>query len=457
MRQAASKVFLSVAFLLLLSLAAQGQYQRPKPDNGGQPTAADLEIFDGASQSVTVQLLNLTPYDIQFDHLPGVTWSITSTDEQVQMVDRDRMTQKSFMFVPVGIPSLIPAAPDKDFLKSGDPGYDSNYVDETTHPYAMVFSWDDRGGFVVDNWVKWTIKAVKYTTCDESDPITPVCKYEHQDVDLGLWMYRNKPTHELGAKYLPILVDSLKVTFKLLSLPIKAESPLAWANAFLAIATLANEAKNFNTQANDGNKMWVASYVIPHPDSVCGKTGLHCTPSIMTPAETGDAVYSLWPAEYAGPSPNGTTGPGFAAEAQLVVTVHVFRGEKAKQCDPAYYPNKCPLGSESVVMITVMKATDFSAGTMVGAAPDVPSRDKTPPQGVRLFLLQAGAGRIRQLVEKQGRPGLLVLRSIIEELNPAQTRVLMEMVRTMGSGRLPTQQERQLVQLIAAELKARLK
>jgi hypothetical protein len=111
-------------------------------------------------------------------------------------------------------------------------------------------------------------------------------------------------------------------------------------------------------------------------------------------------------------------------------------------------------------MITVMRPDDFALGTMVGDAPDSSvtlTANNTPTDPVRLFLLQAGAGSIRELLLKQGRPGLLALRSIVYGLDPAQQQVLLQMVQTMGSGRLPTQQERQLVHLITVELKARLR
>ncbi|HSB06220.1 MAG TPA: hypothetical protein VLK23_13600 [Thermodesulfobacteriota bacterium] len=447
--------FISLCFLLLLGLGAQAQeYQRPKPDaNGGPPTYADLQTFDGVSRSLTVQLLNLTPYDIQFVHKPGVTWSIISADE-AEMQDRNNYS-KSFMFVPAGIPSLIPAAP-----QPGDPGYDPT----TTHPYSMVFSWDDRGGFVVDNWVKWTVKGVRYISACETDPSNPdqlVCHYDNQDVDLGLWMYRIKPTSKLVSSYLYTLVkDSLKLLFDTFKLTLELENPKAWVNEFLAWGELAKDAAEFakeNSQENDGNKMWVASYVIPNPKSVCVTSGSNCTPATMTPDDSGDAIVSLWPAAYAGPP--GSCKPELcsAAEGELVVSVHVLRGQKAKQCDPTWYPNVCPLGSEPVVMITVMRVEDFAGPTLAGASPNLSSGAKTPRNKVRLFLLQAGAGRIRELLEKQGRTGLLELRSIIEELDPAQQGVLREMIRTMGTGRLPTQQERQLVHLLADELKARLK
>ncbi len=452
MRQRKCRVPVSLCFLLLLAVAAQAQYQRPMPTaNDGPPTYSDLETYDGASRSITVQLLNLTPYDITFVHNPGVTWSITVANEQDDMQDRfGVLNQKSFMFVPVGIPSFIPAAPAQSFLDPGDPGYDPNYVDTTTHPYPMVFSWDDRGGFVVDNWVTWTIKGVKYYDDKGAE--------HHQDVQLGLWMYRNKPVFGLiSSGLLQEISDAINVVFKTMSLVVGFENPAAWINEFLAATELAKGSKELakeNSQANDGNTMWVASYVIPSSSSPCGAPGstMVCRPSSMAPDETGDAVYSQW----------GSTA-GYA-EANLVVSVYVLRGQKANQCDPTWYPNKCPLGSESTVMITLMRPEEFVEGwlashatTPFSSATLTGNTAPTSTDPIQLFLLQAGAGRIRQLLVKQGRPGLDVLRSVIEGLDPAQRQVLTQMIQTMGTGRLPTQQERRLVHLIADELQARLK
>ncbi len=467
MRQAAMKVFLSVAFLLLVGLVAQGQYTRPKPTaEGGVPTDADIVLYNGASNTLTVQLLNLTPYNIEFTDSPGITWSITNTDKGF-MQDGSH-TAKSFMFVPAGIPTLIPAAPEQNFVPKylwddygnlvPNPDFDSNYKDKTTHPYGMVFAWDDRGGFVVDNWVKWTIRDVKYL-CDRNEKNC----LDQRDVGLGLWMYRNEPTSPLSSGALPVIVNSLKTTFETCALFFEPENPIAWMKAFLAVVETAKTATEFakeNTQENDGAKMWVASYVIPHPDSNCVRwqkdgTG-KCEPAPLT---ADDAVLSEWTGNVAGPCyeiAGTTTCPDEAAEGELAVSVHVLRGKKAKQCDPLYYPNMCPLGSEPVVMITVMRVGDYVAGSLAGAAPN-PSLGEIPTDKIRLFLLQAGAGKIRELLQKQGRPGLLMLRSLVAGLDPAQRQVLREMVRTMGSGRLPTQQERQLVHLLADELKTRLK
>jgi hypothetical protein len=460
MRQSWFRAISLLSLPPLLTVGAYAaEYERPTPPKGGQPTSADLQIYDGASRSVTVQLLNLTPYDIAFDYIPGVSWSITSTD-QVMMQNDDRHIRKSFMFVPVGIPSLIPGAPEQGFLGPGDPGYDPDYSDTTTHPYSMVFSWDDQGGFVEDNWVRWTIKEVEYKWCDRNDGN---CQDRIRDVPLGLWMYRNEPTFNLSSSFLPVLVDALKLTFKTVSLVFVPESPTAWAKAFLATKELAQDAVKFvkqNTQENDGNKMWVASYIIPDPASQCvaaQQASLTCNPEIMSNVSdktTGDAVYVHWSAEWAGPEePDGSTSQ-YAAEQKLVVSVHVLRGQRAQQCDPAFYPNHCPLGSEPIVMITVMRSVDFKVGVLAGIPPNL--RTQAPTNPVQLFLLQAGAGKIRQLLAKQGRTGLLLLRSILVGLTPDQTNVLEQMSSHMAAGKRPTLQERQLVHFIGSELQARL-
>lgn len=472
-----------LCFLLALAVGALGQttYQRPTPPaDGGPPTGADLEVYDGASHSLVVQVLNLTPYDIVFDHNPGVTSSITAVDEG-QMQNRNP-AEKSFMFAPVGIPDFIPAAAAQDFVpeflyitttnpdgstttqKMPNPAYNPDWVDTTTHPYPMVLSWDDQGGFKEDNWVYWTVKKVPYIICADQSNVNS-CVSNIQDVQLGLWLYRNKPTFNLREnQYFQFIVDAVQATAKTIKLVIEPENPAAWANAFLAYSELTQEGADFakeNAQQNDGNSMWVASYVIPHKDSACVTKEQNCVPSTMAPT-SGDAVHSEWAPSFAGPCDTSGKCPSGAAEANLVVSVHVLRGHKAKQCDPSFYPKVCPLGSESVVMITVSRIEDFTVGVVAGTlgASRIQAETGSPADKSRLFLLQAGAGRIRELLNHagdRGIPELELLRSVMYGLNPAQRQVLRDLVMSMGSGTLPTEEQRRVVRLIADELQALLK
>lgn len=449
MRQRSFRIFVSLCFLLL-GVGAQGQYKRPKPDVNSTtpPTNADLAVYNGVSDSITVLVMNTTPYDIVFQN-----WSITGHDQTEMTLEG----LNRFMFVPVGIPRLIPGLPPEDFNNP-----DPNYIDTNAHPYPVVFSFSDLPHSPtdppanLDNWVHFTVKGVQYRPCNLdgsicSDPVS-------QDVQVGLWMYRNGTTVKQAAYWLPELKAALHAVFMTAALIGSDGTVLPlWIQQYMSMVELGTTSasqwstSSENTRGDDGRKMWVASYVVPHTNSLCVQFGTGCDPSTLS--TTGDAVYSLWPARYAGPSPDGVHGPYSAAEANLVVEVGVLRGFKAYPCGSN--DDTCALGREPVVTLTVVRAQDFALGAMAGLAPR-PSLSEVPMGPMQMFLLQAGAGRIRELLDKQGRPGLLMLRSIIQELAPAQQQVLNEMVRSMGSGRLPTQQERLLVHLIANELKARL-
>ena len=467
MRQRSFRVFVLLCFLLLLGVGAQGQYKRPKPavNSVTPPTNADLAAYNGVSESITVVFMNATPYDIVFDG-----WSISGSNETKMRSDLDIVDPSStFMFVPVGIPRLIPGLPAQDFLKPGDPGYVANYIDTTSHPYPMVFAFNDQThGEVasnpanVDNWVKFTVKGVQYVPCYDLIGLNCADHTVAQDVQVGLWMYRNGTTVKQTAYWLPELKAALHAVFTTVALISTGGTvvPL-WVQEILAMDKLATttattwSTSTENTRADDGRKMWVASYVIPNPNSLCVLYFKGCDPSTLT--TSGDAVYSLWPATFVGPvvtMPDGDHGPYSAAEATLAVYVGLLRGFKASPCGAN--DDTCALGREPVVTVTVVRREDLVVGAMAGLAPNPSLGEAAPKDTIRQFLLQAGAGRVRELLEKQGRPGLLMLRSIIEGLSPAQQQVLYEMVRTMGTGRLPTQQERLVVHLIADELKARL-
>ncbi len=78
---------------------------------------------------------------------------------------------------------------------------------------------------------------------------------------------------------------------------------------------------------------------------------------------------------------------------------------------------------------------------------------------IRQFLLQAGAGKIRATLNRfpDRRAGLLTLAAVIRGLPPADWQVLHDMVGHALAGERPTQQERDLVHLIGAELEQQLK
>lgn len=75
-----------------------------------------------------------------------------------------------------------------------------------------------------------------------------------------------------------------------------------------------------------------------------------------------------------------------------------------------------------------------------------------------MFLLQAGAGPLREMLKQQGLKGLLTLRSIVQNnLDFSQQQLLRQMVRHMLAGDRPTSDERELVRFITKQFQAQLK
>lgn len=462
-----TSAFLALMLLLLLGSAwpvhAQTQeYLRPYQRTGYKPgetppTSADLRIYQGTQKTVAVQILNLTPYTIELK-----STSITAQDE-LDMQNRERETNKSFMFAPVGVPKTIPPA------------------GPNSHPYAMVFSWVDDPTWMTDNWAKWTVKQVDY--CTLYDEVNNKCvgdtetargpNWASRDVDLGLWMYRlEPPPTEVDSNYLPLLGKILLTVFKTGMLALEVENPMAWVEEFLALKELGTTIKEFdtngsseeqnqafgegNTQWDDGSQIYLASYVVPHPTSFCTTSGLDCMPSSMT-EQTGDGVYSFWPAGNAGPC--DPVCPKLAAEAELTVSVHVLRGQSTPQCptDVPDYSIECGVGRVPLMMVTVMKTTEFLAGKVATVTMSNPiTSQETSLDRMRLFMLKAGAGKIRAILLREGRPGLIALRSVIETLSPAQREVIRQMIGSMASDRNPTKEERDLVHWVGMALEKKL-
>jgi hypothetical protein len=74
MRHRSFRVLVSLCFLLLLGVGAQGQeYKRPKPavNDTTPPTNADLAAYNGVSESITVLLMNATRTTSYLRIFPG--------------------------------------------------------------------------------------------------------------------------------------------------------------------------------------------------------------------------------------------------------------------------------------------------------------------------------------------------------------------------------------------------
>ncbi len=518
MRQARVRVFASIALLLLLGVAAQGQYIRPVPtDKAVPPTDADLVSREGDQKTVTVQLLNLTPYEIQLKDTnvggstcyansltgcPSLTSSSVTEADQAKMMNNDRTDIKSFMFAPVGIPRFIPKTPDQAFEPATmpcpddstkncpNPNYEPSYRNTQSRPYSMVFSWDDNNGYVKNSWVKWTVKGVKYCVMVEKlchghscNPPQYVCQEHSQDVDLGLWIDRIQPTTTATSGWFSLVSGGLFTAFHSLALVFEFENPMAWIEEFVAMGEFAKGLVEFkkengdDAENDDGEKVFLASYTIPTDGSVCGsgpKAGLTCSPDAVVPIDEKDAVDAGWKLENVSLAADGTAG----GPAALVVTTQVLRGLNTPSCPSDSGNYNCTLGRAPIFMITVMRAGDWetaklacisdpdcgngtyhtaaapaSGGSAASASAPDSNREK-----IRLFFLQAGAGRIAAALHRSDRrTGLLALAAVLRELPPADLQVLREMVRDALASRIPSKQERDLVHGIGVALERRLK
>ena len=530
MRRKLLNIAYSVAFLLLLGAKAQAQYLRPPSD---PPTDSDLLSYDGQEKTVIVEIINSTPYDIYLKdtHLvpapsstppPPLTSTSVTTTDQTEMLDRDRHNEKSFMFAPTGIPWYMPGAPLEAFHNP-----DENYRNTFTKPFTMAFSWDDHGGFNPDNWVKWTVRQVEYCTAGYSDAKNQwhCTDSRHGDVDLGLWMYRiQKQPDKVDSIFFPTFIkDFFNEALALAGLVADPANILGWISMAQATKDLALDPTEFmksNSMPDEGNKLYLASYVIPADSSFCSQvshTGMaDCSPALMAlrrstctstgctaTDKTGDAVASKWGADaagacdWAGGCPTIGQGPAFAPEAELVVTVHLLRSQPAPHCIPAsdpYVPDpdnySCPLGRLNLYTITIMRPTEFAVsalsggsieptltstsatgGQVLGAAQNdsiddnvaAATDDSTDPvtaerRRIRQFLLQAGAGPLRHTLKEQGLSGLLALRAVVQDyLNLTQRQQLHQMVSHMLAGDRPTNEERELVKYITRQFETQMK
>lgn len=496
MRRSLLTIAYSVAFLLLLGAKAQAQYVRPPTD---PPTDSDLLAYDGQEKTAIVEIINATPYDIYLKDTrllptpsstppPPLTSATVTADDQTEMLDKDRHNTKSFMFAPTGIPWYIPGAPVEAFRNP-----DENYRNTFTKPFTMAVSWDDHGGFIDDNWVKWTVKQVEYCIRGHSDAQNKwICEQtSHGDADLGLWMYRIKVhVDKVDSVFFPPFIKSFFAeAVALAGLVTDPLNPLSWISMALATSDLAKGDTEFmknNSQVNEGNKLYLASYVVPADSSFCSQvshTGTaDCNPALMAlrrqtcttsgcteTDKTGDAVASKWEADaagacdWAGGCPTIGQGPAFAPEAELVVTAHLLRSQPAPHCVPADDPYNtdpdtfsCPLGRLNLFVITIMRPTEFAVSALSGGstiqATSIPltgtslatavpgtlqsddesddllaADNSTDPataqrRRMRLFLLQAGAGPLRHSLKQQGLSGLLALRAVVQDYLNLQQR-----------------------------------
>src|SRR5512146_1218744 len=281
MRQKAAKAFLLLVVYFILNSTGNAQYTHTPP------TGVDLVSYGGNANTLVVQVVNVTPYPIQFKE--------ASLSMQDQM-DQDRKTEKSFMIAPVGVPQLIPRAPEQAFvlpyLPNGQPNpdYDPDYVNTETRPYSFVLSWDDKGGYVEDNSLTWTIKGVE---CFEAYVNQHYCQ-PTEGVDLGVCRILKAATPPTAGYYWDLVKTILSRALSIVAVVIAPESPRTWTSFFLGTGSIVDKS-GFNLQqltADEGSedaaaqneKWYIAAFPIPYKTVPCYTSDPECTPT----TDTGD-------------------------------------------------------------------------------------------------------------------------------------------------------------------------
>jgi len=398
--------FKSFAWLILLlaaAVAASGQTAWYPVVEKDSPTVVDVVLSDEEPHSVIVQILNSTPWEIQFNSSPQA-YTIPNTSTAVAHLKdvvntTDRHANKSFMFAPVGVPNKIPGIP---------PG--GNTV--SAHPYSFVLSWDDYGGLVQYSSVFWKIKQVQYCF-DDCNQIA--------DVPLGLYMSRISPPKKPISDYLKAVIDMVKIIESTVKIALGD-----WKAAFELAADFKDEATELaflesQKQTNDGVKMYVSAFPPPDLNSDCYTTpaDVQCYPSAKDADGATDAEWG-----------NGFGGP---AAAEIVVLTHVRRG-----ISPT-------LGSLPVIMITVMRWQDYwdmqvndSASAVALQPPEMEGWvSKLRPEVRAIF------DQLRRLLNKHGLAGADALKVALDALNFEQRKALSLTMRDVWSGKdlKPAQQQ----------------
>ncbi len=433
--------YVLLACPLLLVVAARGQTSY-YPANQLTNPGVDLLTYSGKAKSIVVQILNLTPYDIQYT--PPAPYSVDGVPvaSLKDMVDKNRWLTKSFMFAPVGVPNYLPRVPPEAIV--GDPSYRPDYINTVTHPYSMLFAWDDDGGFVSRSSVFWTVKDVKYSVCS---PTTGTCTWQIADVPVGLFMSRIAPVVTPKSEFLAVLVGQLKTILSMVKIAKSPLNPLTWYSAFTTEKELANQAEFLARQmaVDEAGKMYVTAYAVPDMTTDCyskNSTGYTCAPSA---AYADDATYAQWSDSLGGP-----------AASDLMVTTHVLRGRMAYETWSTFGDPDDPgrLGWLPIVMITIMTGDQYVAGQSATLAQsDILESDVgallTPD-------VRANIEQLRKLLEKHGSAGLDALWSVVRQRTAGERWFLRELVLAMARGNPLSNEQRQAFHRLVVDVRLAL-
>jgi hypothetical protein len=422
-----SSMALAQAQILQPDLLARQYYPRTHQETGFTP--ADLVMHDGFGRTAIFEILNLTPYNMRY------------TSALTDQTDLNRQVNKAFAFAPVGVPSILPPGATGTKGTQGIPG---------THPRTFVMSWNDYPGTVEQTHLNWVVDGVKYLSCtDRLDPST--CTTEQMNVYLGLWLSRVAPPDPLRSDVIADIFNIVNEVTSLLAFVVDPLNPLGWWAAFSSSYALAQDPGFLEqqTQPGDGLKMYVSTYPMPTFDRECfqknnsatwvstGNVGtpdqyLACTPGTRV-GESSDGYKAQWADTDSGPAP-----------AEILVLTSVVRGQKPGDNFGSYYT----AGTVPHVMITVMTATQYEAGTLFALAQSRPPMAGPAPGSLDLEKEKV-VKEVRKFRDKYGIEGRRAALAVIVGLAPGQREYLRNAVLTLLERKpISKQEEKFLLDLI---------
>lgn len=440
-------VWKSFFVLVCLCLVSLGSYAQAAPTATETETniSPELTINGSYGNSVLVNILNLTPFDM--------TYTYGSLSDQR---DRNRKTKKSFMFAPVGLPGTICGSGVYPLVQAdGSYKYEFNPAFHTVPecmerlqdatapvvaPVPFMISWEDDGGLIKNSSLAWTMHDVICNVAPQyivpGDGCTAVPDFDgattyKADIALGLWFVWS------GTEKPPIgklFVDTMGILGSAIAIFENPLNPFSWKDAFLAVKDLAEHAQDFdewNTGDHTGVGMTVRSYPVPRAGSFCSEPDAVCVPQVVGNG-ANDNVTVQW-------ASNFKDGAG-DAEGGVVVVTSVLRGHDAynnEYRDDDGYLRCCNFrfGSLTTVNITIMTPNQYATATVKTVA------TATSATRLRQVLLSNGFGRIRQYLLRHGHEGHLVLQDIVRSLPAADVQLLIQATQSTLTGQLRREEE----------------
>lgn len=387
-------VLLAIGLAAGLGTTAEATYVHPT--TGDPPTPADLVLVASHSKTIAVQILNLTPYQVDADS-SGITAKGST--------DKNRKTHKSFMFAPVGWPASIPPlSPGTWEIKDSTWAYTAESPNNTLHPYPFALSFEDQGGYVSSGSMGWTIRQV----WNDAHLAT-------KDVPLRLWVTRDKPKKQLKSEIFRVVSSAITELVDLLGCALHP-GPVAWYDLFVATKELASSSfEAANAEETGGEKLYVAAYVVP--ESADSTT----TPEIHTHSTSGDSTDGAdvaWAV---------TTGH---YSSQVMVTTQVLRGEDISGAGCC--------GTSPIVSITLWTPDQYLTATLTTVGSPVTRN--------------AAGKRINNLLRHNKRKTFYQFCHLYNSLDAAQKSALQASVASLRARKPLTKEQGALLEVLAAAL-----